>query len=184
MRDFGITNDSPYASAPAVGATGDTYWNTTEKALYQSDGTAWIRTVPLTVQARIERTTTQSIPTGTWTAVIVDTVKTNVGSVWAAGTPDHFTIATAGFYLVGGTVQYMDGAGSGTVRQLAVTGPSLVPVYAAQAVKPNPNLALAVSTGAFLAAGVTIYLLVNQDSGAAVTIGGYNPSVFWIARVA
>jgi len=40
-RAYGITNAAPYASAPAVGAAGDTYWNTTEKALYGSDGTAW-----------------------------------------------------------------------------------------------------------------------------------------------
>jgi hypothetical protein len=41
-RTYGISNAAPYASAPAVGAEGDTYWNTTEKALYISDGTAWV----------------------------------------------------------------------------------------------------------------------------------------------
>jgi hypothetical protein len=41
-RDFGITNVAPYASAPAVGANGATYWNTTSKLLYVSDGTAWV----------------------------------------------------------------------------------------------------------------------------------------------
>jgi Chaperone of endosialidase len=41
MRAYGITNAAPYASAPAVGAAGDTYWNTTTKVLYVSDGTAW-----------------------------------------------------------------------------------------------------------------------------------------------
>jgi len=40
-RDYGITNAAPYASAPAVGLAGDTYWNTGEKALYGSDGTTW-----------------------------------------------------------------------------------------------------------------------------------------------
>jgi hypothetical protein len=42
MRAYGITNAVPYASAPAVGAAGDTYWNTAEKVLYVSDGTAWL----------------------------------------------------------------------------------------------------------------------------------------------
>ena len=42
MRAYGITNAAPYASAPTVGAAGDTYWNTTTKLLYVSDGTAWI----------------------------------------------------------------------------------------------------------------------------------------------
>jgi hypothetical protein len=46
MRDYGTTNALPYASAPAVGAAGDTYWNTTTKVLYVSDGTAWIAAGP------------------------------------------------------------------------------------------------------------------------------------------
>jgi hypothetical protein len=40
-RDYGITNAAPWASAPAVGAAGATYWNTTQKMLYVSDGGAW-----------------------------------------------------------------------------------------------------------------------------------------------
>ena len=43
MRDYGTTNAAPYASAPAVGLSGDTYWNTTEQALYVSTGSAWVR---------------------------------------------------------------------------------------------------------------------------------------------
>jgi hypothetical protein len=46
MRAYGQTNAAPYASAPAVGAAGDTYWNTTTKVLYVSDGTAWIAAGP------------------------------------------------------------------------------------------------------------------------------------------
>lgn len=41
MRAYGLTNAAPYATAPAVGLAGDTYWNTTESALYVSNGTAW-----------------------------------------------------------------------------------------------------------------------------------------------
>jgi microcystin-dependent protein len=40
-RSFGTTNSAPYASAPAVGPAGDTYFNTTNKILYVSDGTTW-----------------------------------------------------------------------------------------------------------------------------------------------
>src|SRR5215472_11003913 len=46
MRTYGITNAAPYASAPAVGLLGDTYWNTTESALYASDGAAWNKIGP------------------------------------------------------------------------------------------------------------------------------------------
>ena len=42
-RSYGTTNAAPYASAPTVGTAGDTYWNTAEKALYGSDGTAWTK---------------------------------------------------------------------------------------------------------------------------------------------
>lgn len=45
-RTYGTTNAAPYASAPAVGAAGDTYYNTTDKGLYQSDGIAWSKVGP------------------------------------------------------------------------------------------------------------------------------------------
>lgn len=40
-RSYGITNAAPWASAPAVGAAGDMYFNTTSKLLFVSDGTTW-----------------------------------------------------------------------------------------------------------------------------------------------
>jgi hypothetical protein len=42
-RSFGTTNAAPYANPPSVGAAGDTYFNTTNKTLYLSDGTQWIQ---------------------------------------------------------------------------------------------------------------------------------------------
>lgn len=42
MRSYGVTNAAPYATAPPVGASGDTYWNTALKTLYVSDGVQWI----------------------------------------------------------------------------------------------------------------------------------------------
>jgi hypothetical protein len=41
MRQAGITNVAPWSAAPTVGPVGDTYFNTTNKTLYVSDGTAW-----------------------------------------------------------------------------------------------------------------------------------------------
>jgi hypothetical protein len=46
-RAYGTTNAAPYASAPAVGLAGDTYWNTAQKVLYVSDGTAWNAMAPV-----------------------------------------------------------------------------------------------------------------------------------------
>lgn len=41
MRNYGISNAAPYASAPALGPAGDIYFNTTSKLLFVSDGIAW-----------------------------------------------------------------------------------------------------------------------------------------------
>ena len=43
MRSYGITNAAPYAVAPPVGLAGDTYFNTTSKTMFLSDGTQWIQ---------------------------------------------------------------------------------------------------------------------------------------------
>jgi hypothetical protein len=38
---YGTTNAAPYAAAPVVGPAGATYYNTTSKTLFLSDGTQW-----------------------------------------------------------------------------------------------------------------------------------------------
>ena len=43
MRSYGITNAAPWATAPPVGLAGDTYFNTTSKTMFLSDGTQWIQ---------------------------------------------------------------------------------------------------------------------------------------------
>jgi hypothetical protein len=40
-RSYGTTRAAPYASAPPIGLVGDTYWDTTAKSLYVSDGAVW-----------------------------------------------------------------------------------------------------------------------------------------------
>jgi hypothetical protein len=47
-REYGISNAVPYSTAPAVGVAGDMYYDSTTKALYISDGTAWIICVGVT----------------------------------------------------------------------------------------------------------------------------------------
>lgn len=41
-RSYGSTNAQQFASAPAVGIAGATYYNTTNSTLYVSNGTAWV----------------------------------------------------------------------------------------------------------------------------------------------
>lgn len=50
-RSYGTTNAAPSASAPAVGLAGDTYYNSTNKVLYLSDGSVWNPAVPNGVPA-------------------------------------------------------------------------------------------------------------------------------------
>jgi len=40
-RPYGSTGAQQYASAPAVGPAGATYYNTSNSTLYVSDGAAW-----------------------------------------------------------------------------------------------------------------------------------------------
>jgi hypothetical protein len=61
MRAYGNTNAAPYASAPAAGLAGDTYWNTTTKTLYVSDGTAWIAAGPMLVSIGTTAPTTPAV---------------------------------------------------------------------------------------------------------------------------
>jgi hypothetical protein len=46
-RSFGTTNAAPYATAPPVGPAGDTYFNTTSRVTFVSDGAVWISSSPV-----------------------------------------------------------------------------------------------------------------------------------------
>lgn len=88
-RSFGTTNAAPYATAPAVGAAGDTYFNTTSKTLYLSDGTSWIQVqgsggaAGVAYGARLRRNVDQAF-TGTTTTVVMTTLMAEVtpGETW------------------------------------------------------------------------------------------------------
>src|SRR5262245_24116359 len=66
---------------------------------------------------RVYRSTAQSIPTGTITAIQFNTVRYDVGPSphWVAGSPTRLTCQVAGTYLIWGAVQYVPGTG-GVVR--------------------------------------------------------------------
>jgi hypothetical protein len=92
MRAYGLTNAAPYASAPAVGVSGDSYWNTTEKALYVSDGAAWVKTPSDIDAAKITTGTIASArlpvaPTGLVTANLNDGAVTTAKLAVSATVP-------------------------------------------------------------------------------------------------
>jgi hypothetical protein len=80
MRAYGITNAAPYASAPAVGLVGDTYWNTTEKVLYVSDGAAWIKADVWTASG------TTLTPTDATKEIYIPTTTPGHALKWGSGT--------------------------------------------------------------------------------------------------
>jgi hypothetical protein len=95
-RDYGITNAAPSASAPAVGLAGATYWNTTAKVLYVSDGTAWVAAGPA------------DAPNGIATAKLNDGAVTRpklainaaYQGFWTAAYPLNFTVPAGAWTAV------------------------------------------------------------------------------------
>jgi hypothetical protein len=183
MRDFGLTNAASYASAPAVGASGDTYWNSTEQALYVSNGTAWVKAGPGTgTYASVRNAGSQSIPVYTNTALTYDTVLSNPAGLF--GLADRFTIAQAGFYICGVSATWPGIAvNPGDIRRLflqeEVGGTMLASVNQDPGVQQRQQTATA---GGLFAAGAIVRTYVYQTSAAAISLGA-GEARFWIARV-
>jgi hypothetical protein len=122
-RAYGTTNAAPYAAAPAVGAAGDTYFNTTSKLTFISDGTQWIAMGgaggsggPSAVY-RYNGTDPTSIASGT---VVLNTLHEarNGAAAYVSDSPPvgyDFTLLSTGWVTVGKAGWYM-------VRAQAMTG--------------------------------------------------------------
>jgi len=103
-RTYGTSNHAPYATAPAVGLAGDTYYNTTSKIVYVSDGTAWIATsgsgAPDTaLRERAWQTAAQNIPNSTDTVIALD-AQTAGGHFDLVN--DRWVCPVAGWYAIWG----------------------------------------------------------------------------------
>jgi hypothetical protein len=95
MRDYGQTNAAPYASAPAVGAAGDTYWNTTSKILYVSDGTAWLAPSAAVGDGSITTAKLADAPNSVTTAKVSDLAITDAKIAAMAASKLTGTVAQA-----------------------------------------------------------------------------------------
>jgi hypothetical protein len=167
LRAYGNTNAAPYASAPAVGLTGDTYWNTTEQALYVSNGTVWVRAGPDAVYAaRVYRAANLTLTTGVEATISFDGSNINRGSMWAAGAPTQILLPVTGLWLVSAEVNFSNTNGTGgrmvIIRNKAGTGIQRLDVIV-------PNLA------AWHAIMVTS-LYTSSDPTDYVTIGAWQSS--------
>jgi len=108
MRNYGIANAAPYASAPAVGMAGDLYWDTGQSALFGSDGAAWNKVGPSGASSWTDSGTTLTPNPSTRTVTIVG----NVGEALTFGSR---TVKGRLMALTGqNTVGLRMNAGSGT----------------------------------------------------------------------
>jgi hypothetical protein len=137
------------------------------------------------VSGKVYRSTAQSIPNGAGTFITFDTVPAaSPSSVWNAGTPDRLIAPAAGFYLCGGSLDWIFAAGGSTrILSLVVNGSFVVAQAGIPAGAGGPSLC--VSHGLQMSANDYVGLKVYQDSGAAlnVTPSASSPTL-WLARVA
>ena len=114
MRSYGVTNAAPYASAPAVGAAGDTYFNTTSKQLYLSDGTQWLLDA---VQSAYYFHGVWAAPSGTLgndVGVTVQWSTLRLNGVTNGGANGRLTVTNAGKYEVTAALVFQNSSGTAT----------------------------------------------------------------------
>jgi hypothetical protein len=138
-------------------------------------------------QARVERSAgagAQSIPSATSTRVVFDSILTNIGGIYSAAQPDRFTVPTAGFYLIGGTIQWAAGGVGERDVAIALDVNSPLDTWIGTVSTPPASFTMAqtVTTARQLTASMIVSLVAWQDSGAALNIFA-GSALFWIVRV-
>jgi len=121
------------------------------------------------IGARVFRTSSQSIPSGTQTAIAFTGARYNASGIWTAGAPTRFTCNTAGKYLIGGCLS-TDPNGSG-VRQIGIflNGTTYIALHQGD----NNMIHCAVSCVYNLAVNDYLQLITYQDSGVALNVIPY-----------
>jgi hypothetical protein len=160
--------------------------------LFGSDGGLYVSEdgilVPAQPRGRIGRSggAAQSIPNNTPVVVTFDAALVNVGTVWAAGTPNRLTATRAGGWDVGSTVRFQHN-GSAAVEtgvrqvQIRLNGGTVIAEVALPPVL-NVVTTVNVSTQVDLVVGDYIEVIALQTEGMALTlpIGSFpNAPVAW-----
>lgn len=135
-------------------------------------------------QARVWRSTNQSITNATRTAVSFDTVAYDLGAPsdqWAGGTPTRLTCVVPGLYHISGAHQWAANATGGRQAELRLNGTTFldadIDINAGATQETNHT-----DTDFRLAAGDYVELTVFQNSGGALnTLTGtpYQPLLTW-----
>jgi len=141
---------------------------------------------------RVIRTTSQSIPNSTLTALSFDTEIHDTDGCWSSGTPTRLTASTSGYYEAGGSVNIVSSSGSFHlwigIRKNGTTWLANNSTWADAA--ESPNAWVGVSTGMFwMDAGDYVEVVIYQTSGGsrntrAASSENQHECCGWLVRVA
>lgn len=131
------------------------------------------------IQARVMRTTNQSISTATYTDVIFNSELEDTDSFYDAGSPTIFTIPYTGVYAFGGRVYYANNATGSRITNLTVTGDGKGTVDSRDACTTGLDTMVTVNAVSKLSASDTVKINVWQSSGGALNIVA-NTIYMWI----
>lgn len=138
-------------------------------------------TITETIAAHVTRSGTQTISTGTPTAVIFDTETRDDGGLWSGGAPTRLTAPSTGWYAGGGFV-FWDGVTGLGRRLLARLDGSTTLARASTIADANHNdPSLCVSWQYYMTAGQYVDLAVDQNSGGDVDVSA--GAAAWMRKV-
>lgn len=122
-------------------------------------------------QARVYRSTNQSIASGTEAAIVFDTARFNPGGLWVlAVNPSRLTIAVAGVYICTGNLEFASATLGIRYATLRVNGTTTI-AFQGEELEATGDVAY-LSCSAIWQFAVNDYLelTANQSSGAALNV--------------
>lgn len=114
---------------------------------------------------RSYRTTSQTITTGTDTAITFEAVDADPLTSWSAGSPTRLTVVAAGRYLATGTIRFASNATGYRQGSIVLGGATVIGRVILPTVSGNSVEFAVVSSAVTLAAGNYLELNVWQNSG-------------------
>ncbi len=181
-----IDLQGPLASRPAPGTQGRYYWATDTQQLFREDGTTWydlnVSNHFRAKMVQLNAGTPQSVPSGTWTTLALDTIVKDVNGNCTTGAHAGYTCPVAGDYTVFWFVAFAPNSAGGLVLASAIWRNGEGITYEVSRA-PEPNLVIGStvpSTGSSdlitgCAAGDILHVGVYQNSGSPLATINTNP---------